>query len=103
MAKAKIAAVPAGTDSELSLAGTFQLISPTSRLKAPITLPGDVHTALLAANEIPDPYFGANEVEVMWVNRTPWTVERTFDATAGDIGGYLTLTLDDVDCIGRCF
>lgn len=104
MAKAKTAAaaVAAGY-SELNLAGAFQLTSPKSKLKAPIALPGDVHTALLAAKEIPDPYFGDNETAVMWVNRTPWTMERKFDATAHDIDGYLTLTLENVDCIATVF
>ncbi|RYE60476.1 MAG: hypothetical protein EOP20_02435, partial [Hyphomicrobiales bacterium] len=85
--------------SELSLAGEFALSSPTHKAKAKIALPGDVHTALLAAGEIPDPYFGLNEQDVMWVNHTAWTVERKFKATAADIDGYLTLTLDNVDCI----
>src|SRR5690606_19624279 len=83
--------------SELSLAGEYQLSSPTYRTRATITLPGDVHTALLKAREIPDPYFGANEQEVMWVNKTAWAMERTFTARPADIDGYLTLTLENVD------
>lgn len=104
MAKAKSAAVAAtGGYSELSLAGTFELTSSKAKVKAPIALPGDVHAALLDAKLIPDPYFGANETDVMWVNRTPWTMERKFTATAADIDGYLTLTLDNVDCIATVF
>lgn len=104
MAKAKTATAPVAAGySELNLAGAFQLTSPKSKVKAPIALPGDVHTALLAAKEIPDPYFGDNETAVMWVNRTPWTMERKFDATAHDIDGYLTLTLENVDCIATVF
>lgn len=91
-------AMPA-TYSALDLNGTFALSSPTSDIKAPITLPGDVHTALLAADRIPDPYFGENEKTVMWVNETAWSVERSFTASAADIDGYLTLTLAEVDCI----
>jgi beta-mannosidase len=89
--------------SELDLAGSFALTSPKRKIKVPIMLPGDVHSALLAAGEIPDPYFGTNEQAVMWVHDTPWTVERTFAATADDIDGYLTLTLDGVDCIATVF
>lgn len=91
-------AIPA-TYSALDLSGTFALSSPASDAKAPITLPGDVHTALLAADLIPDPYFGENEKTVMWVNETAWSVERRFSASAADIDGYLTLTLAEVDCI----
>jgi len=88
---------------ELSLAGSYALSSPTRDTKATVTLPGDVHTALLAAGEIPDPYFGANEQAVMWVNDTAWTMERRFRADAADIDGYLTLTLENVDCIATVF
>ncbi len=92
-----------GDYAEIDLAGAFTLTSPANRLKLPIALPGDVHTALLAAGEIPDPYFGENETEVMWVNRTPWTMERKFKATPAEIDGYLTLTLENVDCIATVF
>lgn len=96
--------VPEMSYSELSLAGDFTLTSPSRRkLSLPIALPGDVHTALLAAGEIPDPYFGTNEQAVMWVNETPWTVEREFTAAPSDIDGYLTLTLENVDCIATVF
>src|SRR5690606_35810257 len=53
----------------------------------------------LAADVIPDPYFGENEKPVLWVNETAWTVERQFTASAADIAGYLTLTLAEIDCI----
>jgi beta-mannosidase len=89
--------------SELSLAGQFQLTSPKLKLKAPITLPGDVHAALIEAGEIPDPYFADNETRVMWVHDTPWTMERKFTATPADIDGYLTLTLENVDTIATVF
>lgn len=87
------------TYSALDLRGDFALSSPTIDIKAPIALPGDVHTALLAGNHIPDPYFGENEKTVMWVNETAWSVERQFTASAADNDGYLTLTLAEVDCI----
>ena len=88
------------TYSALDLAGQFTLTSPTvGDISIPVTLPGDVHTALLAADRIPNPYFGENEKTVMWVNETAWSVERSFTASAADIDGYLTLTLAEVDCI----
>ena len=97
--KSSIAEVAAASYSEIDLGGAFALTSPTKKLKTAITLPGDVHTALLDAGEIPDPYFGNNEKAVMWVNETAWNLERKFTATKADIDGYLTLTLDGVDCI----
>src|SRR3954463_12512933 len=104
MARTAAAALaPASTYSEIDLGGEFALTSPTRPTKAKITLPGDVHTALLGAKLIPDPYFGANEQAVMWVHATPWMMERRFTATRDDIGDYLTLTLENVDCIATIF
>jgi len=85
--------------SELSLAGDFDLTSAERKLALKVALPGDVHSALLAAGKIPDPYFGENETAVMWVNETAWSMERHFTATKDDLDGYLTLTLENVDCI----
>ncbi|MBJ3785192.1 beta-mannosidase [Devosia sediminis] len=90
-------------NSALDLGGQFSLSAPARDIATNITLPGDVHHALLAADLIPDPYFGENEKVVMWVNETAWSVERRFDASASDIDGYLTLTLAEVDCIATIF
>ncbi len=90
-------------NSALDLGGEFSLSAPARDIAATMTLPGDVHHALLAADLIPDPYFGENEKVVMWVNETAWTLERKFDASATDIDGYLTLTLSEVDCIATIF
>ncbi|MFD0317939.1 glycoside hydrolase family 2 protein [Streptomyces flavalbus] len=49
----------------------------------PATVPGCVHTDLLAAGLIPDPFLGANETEVAWVGRREWTYERRLRAGAG--------------------
>lgn len=87
----------------LDLSGTFALRGPARDIATDITLPGDVHHALLAAGLIPDPYYGENEKKVMWVNETAWVMERSFTATHADIAGYLTLTLSEVDCIATIF
>ena len=48
------------------------------------SIPGDVHSALIDASEIPDPYFRDNELAVDWVSCTAWEVSRTFDLPASD-------------------
>ncbi|GGF29005.1 beta-mannosidase [Youhaiella tibetensis] len=101
MAKAKAVSTANASYSEIALSGVYALTSPKYDGAFGIDLPGDVHTALIEAGEIPDPYFGANEQDVMWVNHTPWSVERNFDAAPEDLDGYLTLTLSEVDCIAR--
>jgi beta-mannosidase len=50
----------------------------------PATVPGCVHTDLLAAGRIDDPYLDANEAASAWIGRTAWTYETTFERDAGD-------------------
>ncbi|WP_340557082.1 glycoside hydrolase family 2 protein [Streptomyces sp. GSL17-111] len=49
----------------------------------PARVPGCVHTDLLAADVIPDPYLGRNEDEVAWVGRQAWTYERELAPVGG--------------------
>ncbi|PSK62697.1 Exo-beta-D-glucosaminidase [Micromonospora sp. MH33] len=50
----------------------------------PATVPGCVHTDLLAAGLIPDPYLDDNENGLGWIGRTDWVYETTFDWRPGD-------------------
>jgi beta-mannosidase len=88
---------------EWDLGGVFQLTNKEHVVDTSITLPGDVHSALIEAGIIPDPYFGVNEQVVNWVNHANWDVERVFSATADMVSDYLTLTLNEVDCIAKIF
>ncbi|WP_121749016.1 glycoside hydrolase family 2 protein [Streptomyces sp. E2N166] len=47
----------------------------------PAQVPGCVHTDLLTAGLIPDPFLGANETDVAWVGRRAWTYVRDLRAT----------------------
>ncbi|MFH8484690.1 glycoside hydrolase family 2 protein [Streptomyces longisporoflavus] len=44
-------------------------------------VPGCVHTDLLAAGLIPDPFLGTNENDIAWVGRRSWTYTHTLGAT----------------------
>ncbi|HSB03081.1 MAG TPA: glycoside hydrolase family 2 protein [Anaerolineales bacterium] len=48
----------------------------------PATVPGGVHTDLLALGKIPDPFVADNELKVMWVAETDWEYRRTFNTDA---------------------
>jgi beta-mannosidase len=41
-------------------------------------VPGGVHTDLLAAGRIPDPFYGVNEEQVQWVAEKDWEYRRYF-------------------------
>ncbi|MFJ6195580.1 glycoside hydrolase family 2 protein [Micromonospora sp. NPDC092111] len=52
--------------------------------EVPATVPGCVHTDLLAAGLIPDPYLDDNETTLTWIGRTDWEYETTFVHQPGD-------------------
>ncbi len=87
--------------AQIDLAGEWRLSGRDgagTAIECPIAVPGDVHSALLAAKIIPDPYFGANEPNVLWVSRRDWTVSCEFDVPADFLASRsIVLRLDDVD------
>ena len=48
----------------------------------PAIVPGCVHTDLMAADKIPDPFYRLNEAEVKWVAEKDWLYVRTFEVDA---------------------
>ena len=47
----------------------------------PATVPGCVHTDLLEAGRIPDPWYRDNEKEIQWVHQRDWISETLFPIT----------------------
>jgi len=45
----------------------------------PIPVPGDVHTALLSAGRIEDPFYDRNEEKCAWIEDREWWYRITFD------------------------
>ncbi|MET0425615.1 MAG: glycoside hydrolase family 2 protein [Actinoplanes sp.] len=63
----------------------------------PATVPGCVHTDLLAAGRIEDPYLDANETKQAWIGRTDWEYTTTFEAdTSGPRADLVCAGLDTV-------
>ncbi|WP_149829590.1 glycoside hydrolase family 2 protein [Streptomyces tailanensis] len=63
----------------------------------PASVPGCVHTDLLAAGLIPDPFLERNETEVAWVGRREWTYEVGLPGS-GTVGHDQTdLVFDGLD------
>ncbi|MGV9760575.1 glycoside hydrolase family 2 protein [Streptomyces tricolor] len=59
------------------------------------TVPGCVHTDLLTAGVIPDPFLGRNETDVAWVGRRAWTYVR--DLGHGSAHERTDLVFDGLD------
>ena len=65
---------------QLSEAWTVQALTGSAATEPiPAGVPGCVHTDLLAAGLIPEPYLDDNEVELSWIGRTDWVYETRFD------------------------
>jgi beta-mannosidase len=66
----------------------------------PATVPGCVHTDLLAAGLLPDPFLDRNETDVAWVGRTDWTYQTALTA---DPGGHerTDLVFDGLDTVAE--
>lgn len=47
-------------------------------VQVPATVPGSVHTDLLAAELIPDPYIDRHELELGWIGRSDWCFRTSF-------------------------
>jgi len=86
----------------LANAGT-DVDTPDAVADAPFAIPGDVHSALLNAGQIEDPYFRDNELAVDWVNRCEWIIEREFEISQSWLEHNALLVLEQVDCIADIF
>jgi beta-mannosidase len=97
-----------------SLDGTWQVDGQGPDGAAPLSLPGSVpgmvHTDLLAAGRIPDPFWRDQAEQCQWVETWRWSYSRTFDLPAGcgtawaelEFGGldtYAEITLNGT-CLG---
>lgn len=68
----------------------------------PIIIPGDIHTALFEAAQIPDPYWAENEKQVQWVGECEWRLYRDFELSASQCAGAaLDLNLEYLDTVAE--
>lgn len=54
-------------------------------------IPGDLHSALIEQGIIPDPYYGRNELDILFLSRGEWEVSRNFNYTPSEKKAYLRL------------
>jgi beta-mannosidase len=84
-----------------SLSGSWQLRQAGESKSYPAQVPGGVHTDLLAAGCIPDPFVGDNELRVQWVAEKDWQYSRSFDVSKDLIGEErVYLVCDGLDTLG---
>lgn len=67
---------------QIELDGSWQLRDHDGEFSLQASVPGCVHTDLLAAEIIPDLWYRNNEKDVHWVDQRGWVYERRFDCPA---------------------
>ena len=90
--------------TSIDLAGTWRLVRVSTGESVPAAVPGDTHSALVAAGKMPDPYRGTNELDVQGVGREDWIYEREIDVDEEMLGEKrLELSFDSLDTFAEVF
>ena len=75
---------------------TFNKQNETKKHKA--SIPGTVHTDLYENQLIPDPFYGANEKQLQWIENENWEYESTFSLSEKEISNEnIELEFDGLD------
>ena len=70
--------------------------------KVAVEIPGDVHSGLLAAGEIADPYWGANELDLQSLHKEDWLFSRLFEVEDGMLAApSIYLHFDSIDTVAQ--
>jgi beta-mannosidase len=89
----------------IDLNGTWKFRRANSNEKIlPAQVPGCVHTDLLSNKQIPDPFWGSNELELEWIERVDWEYTRTFIITPEIVSRQcVELVADGLDTIASIY
>jgi len=105
-----LAAVPG--DFAIGQGWTFRLLPGNAQAAAhpeaaswhAATVPGTVHTDLLADRLIPDPYVGAPEAGLQWIGLADWEYRTTFDAPRGALASARNeLVFEGLDTLAEVY
>ncbi|WP_284652846.1 beta-mannosidase [Flavobacterium terrisoli] len=81
---------------------TFRKVNDSNWL--PAKVPGTVHTDLLANKIIPDPFFGANEKQLQWIENEDWQYQTTFNVSKEELTHQnAILQFDGLDTFGEVY
>ncbi|MGC4233996.1 MAG: phytase [Niabella sp.] len=68
------------------------------------SVPGMIHTDLLANSLIEDPYFGNNEEKLQWIGASDWVYKRAFDVPSGYLSKKnIEIVFDGLDTYADVF
>jgi beta-mannosidase len=84
------------------LTGTWQFRQAGTQEWLPAQVPGGVHTDLLAAGRIPDPFVADNEKRVQWVAESDWEYRRAFSVASDLLAEeHVFLVCDGLDTLAE--
>lgn len=78
---------------ERAVSGSWEFREAGTAKWLPATVPGTVHTDLLANRIIPDPFYRTNERDLQWIDKKDWEYRTTLDIDAA------TLAHDHVELV----
>lgn len=88
--------------SRIELGGAWTLIRAGDKSNRPISVPGDIMSALVASGELADPFLDRNELAAQWVGREDWILARDFVVDAKTAGrADIFLDIGALDTIGE--
>lgn len=80
----------------------FRKVSETYWMSA--TVPGTVHTDLLSNKRISDPFYGDNEMYLMWIENHDWEYTTTFSISKTEIiQSHIELQFEGLDTYAKVF
>ena len=80
---------------DATLSGTWSLQDSMGDFRCDMVVPGDGISALVAAEHLPDPYVGRNELDCRWVAERDWVLSREFTCQ----NTQYDLVLDGLDTV----
>ncbi len=88
-----------------SAAWRFRNASMPAKTWLPATVPGCVHTDLLRAKKIPDPFFGTNELDLRWIEECDWEYQTTFTLPPPLLNNHehIDLVADGLDTVATVY
>lgn len=70
----------------------------------PASVPGTVHTDLLSAGQIPDPFYGQNEAQLQWIGEAGWLYRATFTVSQDEMNlHHADLVFEGLDTIADVY
>ncbi|SFK29500.1 beta-mannosidase [Amycolatopsis sacchari] len=79
--------------------GSGEVPAPVGAAPVRASVPGCVHTDLLAAGLVPDPYLDENEARLAWIGRVDWRYETEFEHTPD--ASIVDLVCGGLDTVAR--